>query len=166
MESINDLQAIRLAEVGNQSFTISSIEGIRVQEQIDQDSYTIWIDDETFSVRFIRSNSISRTYEFKINQEFFVVKLQRTIDLRVIELGFSDRKHMQLKSLIAPMPGLIKKIEIVAGGSIVPGQPLVVLEAMKMENVIKANHTGQIKSILVVPGQIVEKGQHLMDFND
>ena len=62
------------------------------------------------------------------------------------------------------MPGLVVKIEAEEGQEVVRGQGLVIVEAMKMENELKADGDGQISKILVEPGQAVEKDQVLVEF--
>lgn len=66
--------------------------------------------------------------------------------------------------LQAPMPGMVLKIHVSAGQKITKGQPLLVIEAMKMENIIKAKADGVVKSIHAVPGRSVEKGDLLVEF--
>jgi pyruvate carboxylase subunit B len=62
----------------------------------------------------------------------------------------------------APMPGLVVKVLVEAGATVAAGQGLVVLEAMKMENEIKATTAAVVESIAVKPGQAVEKGAALL----
>jgi pyruvate carboxylase subunit B len=66
--------------------------------------------------------------------------------------------------LKAPMPGLVVRVLAAPGQVVEPGQGLVVLEAMKMENELRATARGVVGAIPVVPGQAVEKGQLLMEF--
>ncbi|MCP4567460.1 MAG: biotin/lipoyl-binding protein [FCB group bacterium] len=68
------------------------------------------------------------------------------------------------KRLIAPMPGLIVGINCQAGQSAKRGEPLLIMEAMKMENDIKSPVAGKVKNIAVEVGQIVDKGQLLVEF--
>ena len=63
--------------------------------------------------------------------------------------------------LTAPMPGTIIKVLVNTGDKVEQGQPVVILEAMKMENKINANATGT-NSIEVSPGQNVDTGQLLL----
>jgi biotin carboxyl carrier protein len=62
------------------------------------------------------------------------------------------------------MPGLVTGIKTEAGKEVEKGTPLLILEAMKMENVIVAPHQAIIKEIKVIAGQAVEKGAVLLEF--
>ena len=66
--------------------------------------------------------------------------------------------------LKAPMPGLVLRVPAAPGASVAAGTSLVVLEAMKMENDLKSRTSGVIATVLVTPGQAVEKGQVLLTF--
>jgi pyruvate carboxylase subunit B len=68
-------------------------------------------------------------------------------------------------ALKAPMPGLVLKVEVAEGDIVVPGQGLVIVEAMKMENELRSGGDARVKRILVSPGQAVEKGQVLVEFD-
>jgi len=63
----------------------------------------------------------------------------------------------------APMPGMVLRLEVAPGQKVVAGEGLLVLEAMKMENEIRAGSAGVIKQIFVRPGQAVEKGTDLLE---
>ena len=67
-------------------------------------------------------------------------------------------------SLKAPMPGMVVKVEVREGDQVMPGQGLVIVEAMKMENELKAEGEGRVSKILVEPGQAVDKDQVLIEF--
>ena len=78
---------------------------------------------------------------------------------RFAQHGSSSAKKLEIK---APMPALVVKVEVAIGDEVVPGQGLVVLEAMKMENEIKTHTAGKVKEINVKKGTPVEKGQLLI----
>ncbi|GBD06168.1 Glutaconyl-CoA decarboxylase subunit gamma [bacterium HR20] len=59
------------------------------------------------------------------------------------------------------MPGLIKAVNIAEGASVRRGESIIVLEAMKMENLLRAPMAGVVRSLAVVSGQTVEKGDLL-----
>jgi pyruvate carboxylase subunit B len=64
----------------------------------------------------------------------------------------------------APMPGLIVRVNVKVGDVVQPGQGVVVMEAMKMENELRASAGGTVKAVLVEPGKAVEKGTTLVEF--
>ena len=64
--------------------------------------------------------------------------------------------------IIAPMPGLIVRVNVSVGDRVEAGQGIVVMEAMKMENELRANAAGTVKSVEVLPGTAVEKGALLV----
>jgi biotin carboxyl carrier protein len=65
--------------------------------------------------------------------------------------------------LVAPMPGLIVRIHVQIGDQVQPGQGLVVMEAMKMENELRIQAVGRVRNVLVAPGSVVEKGALLIE---
>lgn len=62
----------------------------------------------------------------------------------------------------APMPAMVVKVDVAVGDTVTEGQGLIVLEAMKMENVLKAHQSGTVKSIFAEKGKAVEKGELLL----
>ena len=76
-------------------------------------------------------------------------------------LGAAIKAETRFK---APMPGLVVQIRVEPGQIVNAGDPLVVIEAMKMENVLKAKYAGKIKTIAAQIGQSVEKGMTLLEF--
>jgi len=65
--------------------------------------------------------------------------------------------------LVAPMPGLIVRVSVEVGASVQPGQGLVVMEAMKMENELRSSSAGVVKAIRATPGTAVERGAVLVE---
>jgi pyruvate carboxylase subunit B len=64
--------------------------------------------------------------------------------------------------IIAPMPGLIVRVNVAPGDTVEAGQGVVVMEAMKMENELRATGPGKVRSVEVTPGTAVEKGAILV----
>lgn len=67
--------------------------------------------------------------------------------------------------LVAPMPGLIVRVAVQPGDAVRPGQSLVVMEAMKMENELRAHAAATVKTVLVTAGMAVEKGTVLVELS-
>ena len=66
--------------------------------------------------------------------------------------------------VIAPMPGLIVRVQVAVGDRVRAGQGIVVMEAMKMENELRAPADGVVRAIAAAPGTAVEKGTVLVEF--
>lgn len=71
--------------------------------------------------------------------------------------------HDHGSGLVAPMPGLVRSVNIAEGEAVSKGQTLLVLEAMKMEIRIQAPRDGLVKKLLVKQGQTVEREQVLIE---
>lgn len=65
--------------------------------------------------------------------------------------------------VIAPMPGLVVRVNVHEGDRVVAGQGLVVMEAMKMENELKSASAGIVRRVLASPGDAVERGAVLLE---
>ena len=65
--------------------------------------------------------------------------------------------------LVAPMPGLVVRITVSVGDTVTAGQGLAVIEAMKMENELRASAAGVVTAVRVLPGQAVDKGAVLVE---
>lgn len=67
--------------------------------------------------------------------------------------------------VVAPMPGLIVRVSASVGDSVQAGQGMIVMEAMKMENELRAPAAGTVRAVHVAPGKAVEKGMVLVEFD-
>lgn len=91
------------------------------------------------------------------------------------DISIEDERAHRVRSLVgpavppagqvlkAPMPGLVVRVLVEEGHQVTAGQGLVVLEAMKMENELKASAAGVVRSVRAVAGHTVEKGQVLLE---
>ena len=68
--------------------------------------------------------------------------------------------------LLAPLSGQIVGIQVAVGDKVVPGQELLVLTAMKMENIITAERSGKIAKIMISEMESVSSGQVLLEFEE
>ncbi len=161
MESIKQLQSIDHISVHGKSVSLETISDAIVEHMSD-DRYSILMDGITYSA-VVRKSS-DKSYRIKIEGRLLDVRLIRKIDQIVQNMGYRDRLNIASVNITSPMPGLIKKIFTHVGETVLQHQNLLVLEAMKMENVIKSPKDGIIKSILVMTGQPVDKTQVLVEF--
>ena len=86
---------------------------------------------------------------------------ERTRAIR--ELSGAGKEASGPAPLIAPMPGMIVRVAVQVGDTVAPGQGLIVMEAMKMENELRATSAGTVKAVLAQPGTAVEKGTVLLE---
>lgn len=88
----------------------------------------------------------------------------RTYELeRVRESASRHGKDSSADSLIAQMPGQVRQVLVAEGDHVEDGQPMLILEAMKMEIRISAPHAGTVAHLYVEQGQTVERGQQLAE---
>ncbi len=78
----------------------------------------------------------------------------------------TGKAHDGLALVRAPMPGLVVRVLVTPGQEVAAGDGLIVLEAMKMENELKAAGPGVVERVEVTPGQAVERGAPLVAFRE
>jgi pyruvate carboxylase subunit B len=93
-----------------------------------------------------------------------VVLDERTLALR--EAIRPQARHAGAAVVRAPMPGLVLRLDVEVGQRVEAGHGLLVLEAMKMENEIRAPAAGRVRAVHVAPRQAVEKGVALVEIGD
>ena len=102
-------------------------------------------------------------YDLSLDGFRFIVEALDERARAIRELSGSGKKAAGPTHLTAPMPGLIVRVHVGAGDQVRPGQGLVVMEAMKMENELRAAAAGVVRKVLVSPGNAVEKGSILVE---
>ena len=125
--------------------------------------YHLLQEDKAYKVEVLNSNFKNKTLTVAVNGNAYNVKIADAYDQMVADMGLlvnTSKKENQVK---APMPGLILDIMVKVGQEISEGTPLLVLSAMKMENVIVSQGEGVIKSIEVKKDDAVEKGQLIIE---
>ena len=100
----------------------------------------------------------------RVNGVEYKAELSDKYDDLIKSLGMEAMTKVTIKELKSPMPGLVISLEAKPGDSVKKGEPLMILEAMKMENVIKAKADVEIAEIHVKEGQAVEKNELLISF--
>lgn len=120
--------------------------------------------NKSFQVAVLKAEPGTKTLILSVNGNQYTVSLQDKMDLLFEKMGLVTGKGIKINDLKAPMPGLVLDVKASVGQQIHKGDPLLVLEAMKMENVLKAQGDAIIKSIEVKKGDAVEKGSVLIKF--
>jgi biotin carboxyl carrier protein len=127
-------------------------------------TFDVKIENQNLNASIIDWDKETKIAKIKINQNLYIVHVQEPADLLLENLGMTIPKAKKANSLKSPMPGLILKIIGKPGQAIKKGESLLILEAMKMENVFKAGADCVIKEIKIEQNQAVEKGQELITF--
>jgi len=99
----------------------------------------------------------------RINNNTYALTLQEPIDQLLAKMGLDITKNQKAEPIKAPMPGLILKILVEPGQQLKKGDPVLILEAMKMENIFKAPADAVVKAIKTEERKAVEKGEVLVE---
>jgi biotin carboxyl carrier protein len=107
----------------------------------------------------------NKKYVVEIDGERFQVQIKNELDRILDQMGLNKPNLTKINLIKAPMPGLVLEICVGEGQEIAENDKVLILEAMKMENVIKTTQGAVVKKILVKTGQAVEKGQILIELD-
>ena len=128
-------------------------------ESLGRNRYSLIINDKSFLVNILRKDGI---YHVNVDGEYFPIRVEDERSKTLRELVQHASKGSADQVIVAPIPGLITQIKIKEGDEIKQGDGLIILEAMKMENEIKAQIDGVVKEVLVQNGSPVDKDQKLI----
>lgn len=130
---------------------------------LPQGGYSLKVNNKSYHVYIESVDYKNKTAVFNIDNKLIEVNVEEPIDLLLSKMGINSANTKKIDNIKAPMPGLILNLMIQEGDVIKKGQPILVLEAMKMENVFKAPVDATIKSIKVKVGEAVEKGAVMLE---
>jgi len=130
----------------------------------DERFFTLTFNGKEFFGEILEEKSEDHKLKIKINHRVFEVKKKGELDELIAALGLDVPKVRKLKELQAPMPGRIVNIAVTVGQVLEVGDEILSLEAMKMENVLKAEGVGTVKAIHISTNDVVDKGSVLIEF--
>ncbi|AUP81116.1 acetyl-CoA carboxylase biotin carboxyl carrier protein subunit [Flavivirga eckloniae] len=133
--------------------------------QISGSKFHVLEQNKSYEAEITKADFNKKSYEVKINNNSYNINIANDLDLLIKEMGFAIGSIKHVDSVKAPMPGLILEINVEANQEVKEDTPLLILEAMKMENIITSPRDGVIKSISVNNGDAVEKNQLLIEFD-
>ena len=132
--------------------------------EINKTSFHVLKNNKSYNVEIVNHNIAEKSFQIKVNQTIYNLTVKDKYDELLRELGLDKLMTSKVSNIKAPMPGLVLNILVEEGQEIKKGDALIVLEAMKMENILKSPADGKIKKIPVNKGIAVEKGQVLIEF--
>ena len=130
--------------------------------KVGENLYHLIKDSRSYLVELLAAEK--KSVQLKINGTIFEVAIQDRHDQLLEKLGMQQTKDSGSKDVRAPMPGMILEVLVEKGQTVAKGDKLLILEAMKMENIIKSDGDGVIQEVPVEKGMNVEKNQVLIQF--
>ncbi len=132
--------------------------------EVKEGSFHVIKDNRSYNVEVVKADYAEKSFVISVNGNKYQLNVKDKFDELLKSLGLDSMNTSKVTEIKAPMPGLVLDLRVNEGDSIKKGDPVLVLEAMKMENILKSPADGVIKKINVKKGQAVEKNQVLINF--
>ena len=132
--------------------------------KINSYQYHMMYENKSYTIDVVKVNAEERSLVLKVNSVKFTLQLKDKYDELLHNLGLDNLVAKKVNDIKAPMPGMVLNILVNEGDEVKKGDPILILEAMKMENILKSPSDGTIKKIAAIKGTAVEKGQLLIQF--
>lgn len=154
---------------GTQVYTVegNTINGQEILADVlrlDNRFYHILTNGKGYSIEVAAIDRTAKTMTIKVNGHAYDIAVKDKFDALMEQMGFGKDALSKAADLKAPMPGLVIDVRVQPGDTVKKGDPVIVLEAMKMENVLKSPGDGKVKSVAATKGMSVEKGFILISF--
>ncbi len=133
--------------------------------EIKKGSFHIIKANISYNAEVLKANTEEKSFIIRVNGNKYTVQLKDKYDELLEKLGMNNTSAAKIKDIKAPMPGLVVDIRVKEGDEIKKGDALVVLQAMKMENILKCPADVTIKRIHVKKDDAIEKNQLIISFN-
>ena len=132
--------------------------------EVKKGSFHVIKDHRSFNVEVIKADPEEKAFIVSVNGNKYTLSVKDKYDDLLHSLGMDNLAGSKVNEIKAPMPGLVLDLRVNEGDSVKKGDPVLVLEAMKMENILKSPADGVVKKINVKKGMPVEKNQVLISF--
>lgn len=146
------------------SLTMNGVDMMTDVVKLNPVNYHVIQNHQSYQVEVVDFDQTEKTASIKVNGNIYQLKAKDQFDALLEQLGLNNLNNNKISDIKAPMPGLVLKILVAEGDEVKKGDNLFVLEAMKMENIIKAPADATVKAIKIKPADKVEKGQLLILF--
>ncbi len=132
--------------------------------QVNEQTIHVLHQHKSYLAEVLEFDKAGKTCIMKVNSNTYTLNIKDQFDELLHQLGLDNLNTIKISDLKAPMPGLVLKILVAEGDEVKKGDNLLVLEAMKMENIIKSPADLKIKSIKVKDADKLEKNQVMILF--
>ncbi len=130
--------------------------------QVGEGAFHVIRDGVGYSAEILSVDDAAKVFCIRVNGHEYTVEVQDHFDELLEKMGLNHLAAGVVSDIKAPMPGLVIEVMVEAGQSISKGDPVLILEAMKMENVLKAPADGTVQAVVVSKGSAVEKNAVLI----
>lgn len=120
--------------------------------------------NRSYTAEIISEDHQEKKMVIRVNGNLYHIDVEDQFDSLLKAMGMNGAAGKQALEIKAPMPGLVLSVNVTEGQEVKKGDNLLVLEAMKMENMLKSATEGVVKKIFVGKGDKVEKNQVLIEF--
>jgi len=134
-------------------------------QHIDANRYHLILDGRSYNAELLDHDVRERSFTWSINGNKVEVRMEDEFDLLLKSMGIDKDSANKIDEIKAPMPGLVLEVLVKEGDEIKEGDPLLILEAMKMENVIKSPCDASVSEIPVSVQQKIDKNAVLVRFS-
>ncbi len=119
--------------------------------------------NRSYRAEVLETDKHLKQFTIKVNGQEFDIQVEDKYDQLIKQMGFASLASQKVNQVKAPMPGLVVDVLVEKGQEVQKGSSLLILGAMKMDNVIKSPSDGVIKSIPISKGDAVDKNQILIE---
>lgn len=156
-------EKIHQIEIDNNIILVDGINTELDLAHIYKQKYHVIENNQSYDIEITKADFASKKFIIQVNSQKYELSLEDELDMLLEKMGMSTQGNDKMDNVKAPMPGLVLKVLVEVGQEVQKGDNLLVLEAMKMENIIKATGSGKVKNIVVNQKQAVEKNQLLIE---
>ncbi|MFN5088868.1 MAG: biotin/lipoyl-containing protein [Bacteroidota bacterium] len=161
---VNNQPFLLDVNAGQYTFQLTDVDNITLNDS-DVINQIILDNNKSKLVSVKEVNHELKRYQIQIDGRTYQVQISDAVDQQILKMNLKSKKSNQIKELRAPMPGLVRQVNVQVGDQVDSGDALFILEAMKMENVLKSPVNGIVSDLFVKPGESVEKNQILLSFS-
>jgi biotin carboxyl carrier protein len=151
-------------EINHNVFKLNGEEVSLDSIKLSNSSSHLLYQNKSYNAEVISVDSANKTCAIKVNGTTYQIKVEDQFDQLLKQMGMDNLAGNKISEIKAPMPGLVLNVMVEENVEVKKGDNLLVLEAMKMENILKSSADGVVKKVLINKGDKVEKNQVLIQF--